>query len=60
MAASAFGAGFGGAVWAMVNREQAESFREAWSRAYHKSFPQQANDAAFITTSPGPPATRLG
>lgn len=32
-AASAFGAGFGGAVWAMVAREAADEFLERWSAA---------------------------
>lgn len=31
-AASAFGAGFGGSVWAMVERERAERFADEWVR----------------------------
>jgi galactokinase len=45
-AACSFGAGFGGAVWALVGREQAERFAGAWAR-----------DAFAIR--PGPPLTDL-
>jgi galactokinase len=58
-AASAFGAGFGGSVWALVHEDIAEKFTADWSDAYRKAFPQQADDAAFITTIAGPPAMRL-
>jgi galactokinase len=59
-AASAFGAGFGGSVWALVHTDQAETFIQNWSDDYRKAFPDEANDAAFITTRPAPPAMRLG
>lgn len=59
-AASAFGAGFGGSVWALVEADRAERFTADWSAAYRKSFPEQAQAAAFISTRPGPPAMRLG
>jgi galactokinase len=56
VAASAFGAGFGGAVWAMVPRAGAEDFLAAWREAYVAKFPSKASRSRFIATSPGPPA----
>ena len=38
LAASAFGAGFGGSVWAMVEAGSAEGFIERWSEAYAADF----------------------
>ena len=57
LAASAFGAGFGGSVWALINQEQAEKFLIQWSRAYRREFPQQTS-ATFVS-QPGPPVTSL-
>ena len=57
-AASAFGAGFGGSVWAMERTERAEEFCEAWRSRYHARFPQHAERSRFFTTLPGPPALR--
>ncbi|HWJ56419.1 MAG TPA: hypothetical protein VNR90_09365, partial [Vicinamibacterales bacterium] len=31
LAASSFGAGFGGAVWALVDRDAADAFAAAWT-----------------------------
>ena len=58
-AASAFGAGFGGSVWAMISENQADDFTDRWRRAYLTAFPQQATSAMFFTTRPGPPAFEL-
>jgi galactokinase len=58
-ASSAFGAGFGGSVWALVRAADAESFLERWSSEYHRAFPAAARTAAFFTTRPGPAALRL-
>jgi galactokinase len=44
-AASAFGAGFGGSVWALVKKSERERFLEAWAEAYRAKFPQQAEAA---------------
>ncbi len=52
IAASPFGAGFGGAVWALVPRAQAEALMENWSNLYRKQFPQQARQSHFFTTPP--------
>ncbi len=60
VAASAFGAGFGGSVWAMVAEERIESFLEEWSKAYAATFPSRREDASFFVDGPGPAAFWLG
>jgi len=55
-AASAFGAGFGGAVWAMVARSDAEAFIERWKAAFATQFPTRAARSRFLLTMPGAPA----
>ena len=60
MAASAFGAGFGGSVWALVQADAAEAFRAAWAEAYKEVFPDVAGGAAFFIERAGPAAFRLG
>jgi len=57
--ASAFGAGFGGSVYAIVSLDALEAFREAWSESYRSKYPSQASDSAFATTLPGPSAFKL-
>ena len=59
-AASAFGAGFGGSVWAMVREDQADGLLRDWTHAYRTAFPEPAQRAAFFLTRPGPPAFELG
>lgn len=59
VAASAFGAGFGGSVYALVRASEAEVFRRAWAERYGEAFPARAAHAAFFTTRAGPSATRL-
>lgn len=58
-ASSAFGAGFGGSVWALVSADGAEQFAAKWRAAYSLDFPHHAMHAQFIVTRPGPGATRL-
>ncbi len=58
VAASAFGAGFGGSVWALVEAAGAEDFRAAWSAAYARQFPAAGALAMFFTTAAGPCATQ--
>lgn len=58
-AASAFGAGFGGSVWALIHKDQTDSFIKEWSFAYQKAFPDESQQASFITSRPAPPAMRL-
>ena len=59
VAASAFGAGFGGAVWALVRAADAETFRAKWAHGYAARFPSAARGAEFFVTRAGPAATRL-
>ena len=56
VAASAFGAGFGGAVWAMVAGDRAEGFAEQWRHAYGALFPNRAARSRFLVTRPSAPA----
>ena len=58
-AASAFGAGFGGAVWALVPKAGGDDFLAAWAADYRQKFPQHAADCRFFTTAAGPAAFRL-
>ncbi len=39
VAASAFGAGFGGSVWALVRENDAPEFAKRWMHEYEQSFP---------------------
>ena len=59
IAASAFGGGFGGSVWALVASSSVEDFRRGWARAYHEAFPQHARHSDFFGTRAGPAAIRL-
>jgi galactokinase len=59
VAASAFGAGFGGAVWALVPTVGANAFRATWAERYAARFPTVAPHAKFFATYAGPPAARL-
>jgi galactokinase len=56
VAASAFGAGFGGAVWAMVAERDVDVFVEQWSRSYRRAFPERAG--RVVVTRPEGPARR--
>ncbi len=51
VAASAFGGGFGGAVWALVEREAIDRFVIAWSGRYNERFPEHQEEARFFTTT---------
>jgi len=59
VAATAFGAGFGGSVWALVETPSAQRFMSAWAERYLAAFPQHAATARFFTTPPGPAAFRV-
>ena len=54
VAASAFGAGFGGSVWAMVKTERAGSFKAEWAGRYRSQFPESARRSEFFLTWAGP------
>jgi galactokinase len=56
VAASAFGAGFGGAVWAMVRSEKAPAFLKAWETRYAEQFAHRMPQTAFFLERPGPAA----
>ncbi len=56
IAASAFGAGFGGAVWAMVLEERSERFIQEWRADYEGAFPSRASSAQWVVTRPSAPA----
>lgn len=58
-AASAFGAGFGGSVWALVDRDGAEDFAQRWLQRYVQQFPEAAERASTLVTRPGPAAHRV-
>jgi galactokinase len=53
-AASAFGAGFGGSVWALVSRTYATAFAKRWLDAYRAAHPERATRAATFLTEAGP------
>lgn len=59
VAASAFGAGFGGSVWAMIELTRAPEFLLRWSATYFEAFPAHREHARFLSTAAGGPATRL-
>jgi galactokinase len=51
-AASSFGAGFGGSVWALVEEADAHGFADRWLAAYREMYRDLARVEAF-TTRPG-------
>jgi galactokinase len=59
VAASAFGAGFGGAVWALVEKDAIDRFVIAWSGRYLESFAEHQEKARFFTTAAGPGAREI-
>ncbi len=59
-AASSFGAGFGGSVWALVEARHAETFASEWLDAYRECHPAAAARATSFVTRPGPGASSIG
>jgi galactokinase len=69
LAASAFGAGFGGSVWALVERRKADDFLADWQDRYQTAFPSRPLKASgtgpplregiFFLTGAGAAATEL-
>jgi len=55
-AASAFGAGFGGSVWALVRTAEAEAFLETWRQQYETCHPERTTSCHFLLSPPGPGA----
>jgi galactokinase len=58
-AASAFGAGFGGSVWALVSTSDAEEFRNKWAARYREKFPERVGASQFFITGAGPGLTQM-
>ncbi len=58
VAASAFGAGFGGSVWALVKADEAEAFSARWAEGYYQRFPGLAARARFFASRAGPALIR--
>lgn len=58
VAASAFGAGFGGSVWALVPSASAGAFTSSWKASYDAAFPQLTPHAQFFATTAGPGANQ--
>ena len=58
-AASAFGAGFGGSVWSLVDVDECPAFLEAWESDYTAEFPERGDAASFFQTQAGPAAFEL-
>lgn len=59
VAASAFGAGFGGSVWALIPDDSREHFLAAWRARYVTAFPARSARAAFFISRPGPAAGEI-
>lgn len=61
-AASAFGAGFGGSVWALIDTDAPHAiatFGARWLAAYATLFPLRATQAVWFAARPGAPLTDL-
>lgn len=57
-AASSFGAGFGGSVWALVEKEQAAAFAGRWLAAFRAAFPSRRSACTFVAHT-APPLTQV-
>ncbi len=60
IASSAFGAGFGGSVWALVPTGKSHTFMKTWVAAYGSQYPHRIRDARFFIDATGPGAFVLG
>jgi galactokinase len=69
VAASPFGAGFGGSVWALIKEGEGEGegedsalgsdFVARWQARYLEQFPERVTSCELFLTHAGPPASRL-
>lgn len=59
-AASAFGAGFGGSVWALVDADESASFAEDWLARHIATHPHTADTASVMVTDPSGVASVSG
>jgi galactokinase len=57
-AASSFGAGFGGSVWALVASADAPDFQARWRTQYQAAFPAVGKVQSFVAR-PAPAATEI-
>ena len=60
IASSAFGAGFGGSVYALVRKKKANAVLKKWIAAYGTRFANRLRKACFFTDATGPGAFVLG
>jgi galactokinase len=58
MAASSFGAGYGGSVWALAPGSEARAFGAAWLAEYRRRCPH-VSGMEWFTARPGPPLTEV-
>jgi galactokinase len=58
LAATSFGAGFGGSVWALVEKTDAERFAREWMARYLVAHPQPSEPDWFVSP-PSPPAMEI-
>ncbi len=58
--ASAFGAGFGGSVWALVERHSVDDFLGAWKEAYMQKFAEHQSLSQFFYTDASTGAFEVG
>lgn len=58
-AASSFGPGFGGSVWALLEAPRADDFLTAWADEYRIEFAQHSERSKFFLTGAGPAAFRV-
>jgi galactokinase len=59
VAASTFGAGFGGSVWALLETARADDILTAWADGYRAEFAQHSELSKFFLTGAGPAAFRV-
>jgi galactokinase len=59
IAASGFGAGFGGSAYAIVRKGAEAEFAREWSDNYRRRFPQRANDCQFFTVTASAKAAEM-
>jgi len=52
LASSGFGAGFGGSVYALMQKDGAADFLRQWKETYTGKFPQPAAESEFLLTTP--------
>jgi galactokinase len=59
VAASAFGAGFGGSVWAMVPADEVTDFIARWKASYQSAFPEASERSNFFPAGAGVAAMKV-